>query len=655
MDRTVTATDEARLLERLRQGEDDAFGELFELHVASVRRLARGIARDGSEAEDITAETFFRVLQAVRRGNGPRDNVRAYLLTVARRVTWEWQAARRDVPVSDDELTTRVGGGADAQSSTAEASLITRAFSSLPERWRTVLWQTEVEGVQPANVAPEFGLSPNATAALARRARIGLRAAYLQAHLATGRSSNGCRTIVEKLGGYTAGSVTGAEARKVKAHLSACSSCRSTHDELRDVCSSLRSHAGVLVLLVPAAGVVANWGGAASGVVSEVAGSAAGASGSAAGSVSGTAGGLAALGGHVKVGLAVASTVAVGAAGVAGVADLSDDGRQTIGLHGGPRGDLQLVEPPPVGPEVDRKADRDGPPRDERGEAAEGAVADDGAQNGAVPNHAVRDNGTQDDRAPGDGDGDERGPMADTDYSVPGSERGHSARAKQPRNAPRAGSEPQPRAGQPRAGQPEPGAERGPRRGADGGTADSPRGAGVNVRSDRSGGTARSDVGAGGDGGTDGDDNAGRGQRNGAPAGEQAAGPDRAPGPNKAPGPEAAPGLNKAPAEDKAAVAKRLAHAWAEKAADARRDRARGFEPPTERPGVHSAAAPDRSASAPDRSAPEPGDKARKSASEPAPRLDDGDERAHGGDHPLPKAGPDHQGRKPAGAYFRGE
>jgi len=318
--RTVSA-DEQLLLRRLRDGEDKAFSELFELHAAAVRRLARGIANDASEAEDITAETFFRVLQALRRGSGPRDHVRAYLLTVARRVSWEWHGARRDVPVTDDELTVRAGAGADAHARTAEHSLIATAFTSLPERWRSVLWQTEVEGEQPAVVAPHFGLSANATAALARRARQGLRAAYLQAHLAMNRPSDvSCRGVIEKLGGYTAGSVTGSEASRIRAHLRGCSSCQSMHAELTDVCSSLRAHAGVLAFLVPATATAVG-AGAASG--------------------SGT---LAAVKGvllsKLKIAVAVASTAAAGVVGVTvGPALLDNDHTQAINL---PQGGIEL-------------------------------------------------------------------------------------------------------------------------------------------------------------------------------------------------------------------------------------------------------------------------------------------------------------------------
>jgi RNA polymerase sigma factor (sigma-70 family) len=243
------------LLAALRAGEDAAFGELFSRHADAVRRLARSLATDRADAEDLTAEAFFRVLQAIRRGSGPNDNVRSYLLIVTRRVAWEWRERRRDVPVSDEVLSHRAGPNPDTAGQTHERNLIARAFTSLPERWRSVLWEVEVEGERPAEVGPRIGLSPNATAALARRARRGLRAAYLQAHLSTHQGSTACRAVLEKLGAYTAGTTKGAERRRVRAHLLTCSSCQSTHDELRDVCAGLRSYAGIAA--APVVGLLA--------------------------------------------------------------------------------------------------------------------------------------------------------------------------------------------------------------------------------------------------------------------------------------------------------------------------------------------------------------------------------------------------------------
>lgn len=310
--------DEPTLLSRLRGGQDDAFGELFEQHAPAVRRLARSLANDASEAEDITAETFFRVLRAIKRGNGPVDNVRGYLLTVARRVAWEWKGAAHDVPVSDDELTSRAGVTENTASNSAEYSLITRAFTSLPERWRTVLWRTEVEGDQPAVVAPHFGLSPNATAALARRARQGLRAAYLQAHLGSNLGNNGCRSVLDKLGSYTAGAVTTAEASRISAHLGGCSGCRSTHDELRDVCHSLRANSAAIVLAVPAAAGVGS-------MLSTTTAAAPGKFAAVKGALTGA---------KVKIGAAIASTAVVGVLGLSAGPVINDAAVDAFGLQG---------------------------------------------------------------------------------------------------------------------------------------------------------------------------------------------------------------------------------------------------------------------------------------------------------------------------------
>jgi hypothetical protein len=141
----------------------------------------------------------------------------------------------------------------DNAASRAEHNLITRAFSSLPERWRVVLWRVEVEGERPATVAPHFGLSPNAMSALARRAREGLRAAYLQAHLAADDGRSSCAAIRSKLGTYTAGGVQGVEERRIRAHLDTCSACAQLHTELNEVCATLRASAAYLA--VPALGL----------------------------------------------------------------------------------------------------------------------------------------------------------------------------------------------------------------------------------------------------------------------------------------------------------------------------------------------------------------------------------------------------------------
>jgi RNA polymerase sigma factor (sigma-70 family) len=288
--------DDRTLLRLVRAGDDRAFGALFARHASAVRGYALRCCADVADAEDMAAEAFFRVLQAVRRGSGPADNVRAYLFTVVRRLAAEWSVRRRDVPVAAEELGRQVEAARPAPPPGVDLQLIAAAFTTLPRRWRAVLWRVEVEGERPAVAASQFGLSANATAALARRARQGLRAAYLQAHLAPAGCAGECRTVVAKLGSFTADQVTGAEAARIRGHLAACPSCRALHAELRDVCAGLRRHASALAPLA---------GGALAGRHLLL------------GRLLGRFGHVLAVGARAKFAVAALSVVAVGGAGFA--------------------------------------------------------------------------------------------------------------------------------------------------------------------------------------------------------------------------------------------------------------------------------------------------------------------------------------------------
>jgi DNA-directed RNA polymerase specialized sigma24 family protein len=55
---------------------------------------------------------------------------------------------------------------------------VVAAFKSLSEKDQTVLWHTTVEEAKPQEVAPLLGMTDNATAVAAHRARENLKKAY---------------------------------------------------------------------------------------------------------------------------------------------------------------------------------------------------------------------------------------------------------------------------------------------------------------------------------------------------------------------------------------------------------------------------------------------------------------------------------------------
>ncbi|WP_233617513.1 sigma-70 family RNA polymerase sigma factor [Actinomadura sp. WAC 06369] len=253
---------DAALISRVRAGDTDAYGTLCERHVPAARGLARHLA-DGDTAEDAVQEALARILDLMRRGGGPDSGFRPYLLTAVRRAVYDRYRADRRVDPTDriDDLD-RGTPFEDPALRDLERSMVLGAFQSLPERWQTVLWHTEIEGARPAEVAPLLGLTANGAAALAYRAREGLRQAYLQMHLAALPAERGaCREAVGKLGAYVRDGLARRDTRRVRGHLDGCAGCTAVHAELAELNGALREVLGPLVLGGAATAYLAAGGG----------------------------------------------------------------------------------------------------------------------------------------------------------------------------------------------------------------------------------------------------------------------------------------------------------------------------------------------------------------------------------------------------------
>ncbi|MET7549898.1 sigma-70 family RNA polymerase sigma factor [Streptomyces sp. NPDC005479] len=323
---------DAQLILQMRDGDDLAYEELFRRHSGSVRRYARSCCRDVHTADDLTAEVFARTLQAVRGGKGPEEAVRAYLMTAVRHIAAAWtKTSKREQLVHDFAVFAAQAAGFSEVSDAdtldlgadvlamhdAEQSMAMKAFRSLPERWQAVLWHTTVEEESPSEIAPLFGLTANATAVLASRAREGLKQAYLQAHVSRSLTSGGdCARYADRLGAYARGGLRIRAERGLRKHLDECAKCRVAVGELAHVNAGIPALLPVAVIgwfaagyALKTAGIVAGGAAGAAG-----AGAAAATGGSSSGSSAGGAAAAEGLGAPVKAGIAAAVAVAAAAA-----------------------------------------------------------------------------------------------------------------------------------------------------------------------------------------------------------------------------------------------------------------------------------------------------------------------------------------------------
>ena len=268
MDAVLQRTDaaDAELISAVRGGDADAYGELFDRHVAAARRLARQLVPP-ADAEDLVSEAFAKVLSLLQRGLGPDLAFRAYLLTAIRRLHVDRIRANARVQPTDDLEPFDPGVPfRDTAVEGFENAAAAKAFASLPERWQAVLWHTEVEGQKPAEVAVLLGMSANSVSALAYRAREGLRQAFLTMHLQE-LEDDACAWTHQNLGAYVRNGISRRDATKVEHHLTECRRCTALYLELTEVNSNLSGLLAPLLL----GGAAAAYAGSATGLAAGIA------------------------------------------------------------------------------------------------------------------------------------------------------------------------------------------------------------------------------------------------------------------------------------------------------------------------------------------------------------------------------------------------
>lgn len=232
------------LVLRAREGDRTAFAELWVRHARAGITVARGFT-SSLDADDLVAEAFARIYQRVLDGGGPDGAFRPYLYTTIRNLASRWGSGRQDIQIEDIEDLHDDSLPDDPSTVALDAQLTAQAFRSLPERWQSVLWYTEVEGMTPQDVAPILGLTANSVAALAYRAREGLRTAWLQAHVSLAGSTSDCKWVISRLGENARHTLTAREQHRMDAHMAECDKCESIAQEVDEVGS------GIAVALLP--------------------------------------------------------------------------------------------------------------------------------------------------------------------------------------------------------------------------------------------------------------------------------------------------------------------------------------------------------------------------------------------------------------------
>ena len=247
MTSTSTHAREAELLHRARSGETAAWDALYRDHHAAVLRAARRHVGPNL-AEDLVAEAFTRTFALLVDGGGPRDAVRAYLVTAVRNLYAGVVRKDHRVLLTDQDEVLDDVTDPDPWHHLGDRDLVRAAFDTLPVRDRTVLWWTTVEGRSAEDLADLWSTTPQAVRQRAFRARESLRLAFLSAHAAA-PADDSCRRILPLLSRRARGGLSdeGTHGRRVAAHVRDCRGCTAAATEISsaaDLLTDVRRSAG---------------------------------------------------------------------------------------------------------------------------------------------------------------------------------------------------------------------------------------------------------------------------------------------------------------------------------------------------------------------------------------------------------------------------
>ncbi|MGB1253827.1 MAG: RNA polymerase sigma factor [Candidatus Promineifilaceae bacterium] len=177
----ITMVD-TQLLKQARRLEKRALTEIYDRYNHDLYRYAMRALGDPDRAEECVAETFSRLLHALKRGGGPKDHLRAYLYRTAH--NWLTDQYRRQPPPSvtlDDIQLAGEGSLSKSVEQSQEQARVRHALATLTADQQQVILLKYYEGWSNKAVAEVLGKPVGAIKSLQHRALKALKRALLQA------------------------------------------------------------------------------------------------------------------------------------------------------------------------------------------------------------------------------------------------------------------------------------------------------------------------------------------------------------------------------------------------------------------------------------------------------------------------------------------
>lgn len=135
---------DAALAQRIRQGDRDALGALYDRHASLAVGVAYRVLGDRDQAEDVVHDAFVIVWQRIARFDPGRGNLKAWLMTIVRNRSIDRIRATRpsvDTDTADAQSLLLTSGNPTWDDAIERLSTdrLRRAVAELPDEQRTAV------------------------------------------------------------------------------------------------------------------------------------------------------------------------------------------------------------------------------------------------------------------------------------------------------------------------------------------------------------------------------------------------------------------------------------------------------------------------------------------------------------------------------------
>lgn len=173
-DNDPEATRLRALVDLAKEGDADAFGQLYDHYVTGVFRFIYYRVSSQQLAEDLTSETFVRGLRAIQRFNWQGKDFGAWLTTIARNLVADhFKSSRSRLEIVTEtmpERTSHAAGPEQEVLSLISNEMLFEAVNALPNEQRECILMRFIQGLSIAQTAAALGRSEGAVKQLQLRA-----------------------------------------------------------------------------------------------------------------------------------------------------------------------------------------------------------------------------------------------------------------------------------------------------------------------------------------------------------------------------------------------------------------------------------------------------------------------------------------------------